>query len=108
MAEKDDLTGLLSQFLSAAGDSRSENKENAEESGDNGGIFDNIDAETLIRLMDIFSRLNSTDKNTELLMALKPHLRTENQAKLQRAASLLKIISLLPLLKELGMGDNIF
>ncbi len=107
MAEKDDLTGLLGQLFSATSESRTENGGGSGENNEDGGIFGNIDAETLIRLMDIFSKLNSTDKNTELLMALKPHLRTENQAKLQRAASLLKIISLLPLLKELGMGDNI-
>lgn len=104
MAENDDFASLLGQFFSAVG---STEKENGEEGSDD-GIFGNIDPETILKLLDIFSKLNSPDKNTELLMALKPHLRTENQAKLQRAATLLKIISLLPLLKDLGNGDNIF
>ena len=104
MAENDDLAGLLGQFFSA--DNGSEKGKGEE--GSDGSIFGNIDPETILKLMDIFSKLNSPDKNTELLMALKPHLRTENQAKLQRAATLLKIISLLPLLKDLGNGDNIF
>lgn len=104
MAENDDLASILGQFFSA--DNGSEKSDGEESSG--GGIFDNIDPEMLLKLMDIFSKLNSTDKNTELLMALKPHLRTENQAKLQRAATLLKIMTLLPLLKDLGNGNNIF
>ena len=104
MAENDDFASLLGQFFSA---DKGTEKGNGEESSD-GGIFGNIDPETILKLMDIFSKLNSPDKNTELLMALKPHLRTENQAKLQRAATLLKILSLLPLLKDLGNGDNIF
>ena len=103
MAENDDFASFLGQFLSA--DNGSE-KDNGEE-GSDGGIFGNIDPETILKLMDIFSKLNSSDKNTELLMALKPHLRTENQAKLERAATLLKILSLLPLLKDLGNGNNI-
>ena len=104
MAENDDFVSLLGQLFSAE---NSTEKEGGEDSSE-GGIFGNIDPETILKLIDIFSKLNSPDKNTELLMALKPHLRTENQAKLQRAATLLKIISLLPLLKDLGNGDNIF
>ena len=100
----DDFVSLLGQLFSAE---NSTEKEGGEDSSE-GGIFGNIDPETILKLIDIFSKLNSPDKNTELLMALKPHLRTENQAKLQRAATLLKIISLLPLLKDLGNGDNIF
>lgn len=104
MAENDDFVSLLGQLFSAE---NSTEKEGGEDSSDS-GIFGNIDPETILKLIDIFSKLNSPDKNTELLMALKPHLRTENQSKLQRAATLLKIISLLPLLKDLGNGDNIF
>ena len=102
MAEKDDFASLLGQLFSA-----DSNKDNGGNESSDGGIFDNIDPEMILKLMDIFSKLNSTDKNTELLMALKPHLRTENRAKLERAATLLKIMSLLPLLKDLGSGDNI-
>lgn len=104
MAENDDFVSLLGQLFSADNGTEKGGGEDSSE----GGIFGNIDPETILKLIDIFSKLNSPDKNTELLMALKPHLRTENQAKLQRAATLLKIISLLPLLKDLGNGDNIF
>lgn len=103
MAENDDFASLLGQLFSAD----SSTDKGGEESSD-GGIFGNIDPETILKLLDIFSKLNSPDKNTELLMALKPHLRTENRAKLERAATLLKIISLLPLLKDLGSDNNIF
>ncbi len=51
--------------------------------------------ELLIKLLDIVSKLNESDENTALLTALRPLLRAENRPKLDRAAQILKLMSIL-------------
>lgn len=102
MVDLDGLSALLGQFTSDG----NENGEKSESAGD--GIFGDIDLETIMKLMDAFSQLNSSDKNTELLLALKPHLRSENQAKVDRAIKLMKLMSVFMLLRENGLGDKLF
>ena len=104
--DMDAISALLMQLMSS-GNEKSEGGD-ASDNGNDDGIFGNIDADTLLKLMDIFSKLSEEDKDTKLLMALKPYLRTENQAKLQRAAMLMKIMSIIPLLRDSGLSGNIF
>lgn len=104
--DMDAISALLMQLMSP-GNEKSEGGD-AADNGKDEGIFGNIDAETLLKLMDIFSKLSEEDKDTKLLMALKPYLRTENQAKLQRAAMLMKIMSIIPLLRDSGLSGNLF
>lgn len=63
------------------------------------------DMGTLMKLLGAFSAKGGMgkDKNTQLLYALKPHLKEENQHKVDEAAKLLRLISLLPLLRESGI-----
>lgn len=97
--------GDISALLGMLGSSSSENGgEQTEEKGEEGGFFGNIDTETLIKLIEIFSSLDEKDKNTELILALKPHLRKENRPKADMAV---KIIKLLSVISALG-GNNIF
>ncbi len=105
MVDLDGLSALLGQFTSD-GNENGEKSESADGAGD--GIFGDIDLETIMKLMDAFSQLNSSDKNTELLLALKPHLRSENQAKVDRAIKLMKLMSVFMLLRENGLGDKLF
>ena len=95
MADIDDISGILGGIL--GGDS----------GGENGGGPD-IDPEMLIKLLEIVSKLGENDKNTELLNALRPHLKAENRAKLDRAAALMKLLSLLPLLRDSGFMGGLF
>ncbi|MBQ3842752.1 MAG: hypothetical protein II820_08685 [Ruminiclostridium sp.] len=92
MAELDDITGLLGGLFGGGSD----------------GSGPDIDPETLLRILEIISKLGENDKNTELLNALRPHLRAENRPKLDRAANLMKIMSILPLLRDGGFLDGIF
>lgn len=61
------------------------------------------------KIMGIISKLKShnDDKRTALLIALKPNLSKEKQDKVDTAIKLLKLIEMLPLLKESGIL-NIF
>ena len=59
------------------------------------------------RLLPMISRLKSpkNDKRTELLLALRPHLSEMRQNRVDSAIKLLRIVDMLPLLKESGIFD---
>jgi len=105
MADIGDISAILGLLSSSDNtEGKSEAAENKSGDGENPGIFGDIDADMLIKLIDVFSRLNESDKNTELLYALKPHLRQENRSKVDMAASLVKMMSVISMLSE----NNIF
>lgn len=68
-----------------------------------GGLFDGIDPDMLLKLMELFESMNKQTDDERLLLALKPLLREENRAKVDTAVKLLKILALLPLIKDSGM-----
>ena len=64
--------------------------------------FDNIDFDMIMKAKKIFDTMNNTkDKNVDLILALKPHLRPETQNRADQAMTILKLFDLLPLLREL-------
>lgn len=70
---------------------------------DEGGIFGGLDPETLIAIMSAFDALSKPSDNERFLMSLKPLLREENRAKIDTAVKLLKLLALLPLIKDSGL-----
>lgn len=66
-----------------------------------------IDPIQLSKIMSVLSRLKSDgdDNRARLLLALKPHLSPPRREKVDTAIKLLKLIDLLPLLKESGMFE---
>ncbi|MCL2109673.1 MAG: hypothetical protein FWH20_10060 [Oscillospiraceae bacterium] len=82
--------------------------ENFSTGADFSSFFENIDLDMIMKLGEMFAKFNHPDKNTELLRALKPHLRDENRDKIETAIKLLKITALLPMLRESGFMDKIF
>ena len=65
-----------------------------------------IDMSSIIKAINLLKN-NNQDKRSELLIALKPHLSTERQKRVDTALKLLKIISIIPFLKEQGFLDLI-
>lgn len=64
--------------------------------------FDNIDFDMIMKAKRIFDKMNNTpDKNVDLILALRPHLRPETQNKADQAMKILKLFDILPLLREL-------
>ena len=57
----------------------------------------------IMKLQEMMGRFNSHDKNNDLIMALKPHLKPERQAKAENAIKIMRLITLLPLLKDSGL-----
>lgn len=56
-------------------------------------------------LVSIMQGINSKDDKTELIKALKPFLSAEKQQRADEAMRLLKLMRILPLLRELNIND---
>lgn len=76
------------------------------ESGE-GGLFSGLDPEMLLRMLSLFEVFNQPSDNERFLLALKPLLREENRSKIDSAVRLLKLFSLLPLLRESGLFEKL-
>jgi hypothetical protein len=63
--------------------------------------FPNIDISTIMKLQEVFSKMNCDDRNINLLAALKPHLK--NPQKIDGAINILRLMSVLPALEEIGI-----
>ena len=101
------LSELAKMFSSSENDNNNQNKEMAEEkseaafpSGDFG--LGDIDITKLFKVQEIMSKA-SNDKSTELLLALKPLLREEKQAKVDKAVKILKLFAVWTVLKDSGL-----
>lgn len=86
--------------------------QNREKHGDDNseqseGLFSGLDPEMLIKLMGLLETLNQPDDSERFLLALKPLLRKENRPKIDSALRLIKLFSLLPVLKETGIFDKL-
>ncbi len=105
----EDLLRALAEDDGEQGGTSSACRDNSsdEKSDQSGGLFSELDPEMLIRLLGLFETLNQPDDNERFLLALKPLLREENRAKIDAAMRLMKLFSLLPLLKKSGMLDNL-
>lgn len=108
----DDLNQKLSQILN---DPESMNRvrqmaesilsDKEEEKSEDDSIFGSFGGEELGNIMSIVSKLNNqqNDARTSLLLALKPHLSEEKQEKVDTAIKILRLLDLLPILKESGV-----
>ncbi|WP_298486331.1 hypothetical protein [uncultured Ruminococcus sp.] len=69
-----------------------------------GGGFD---IAKLMKLQGIMQSASKPDKNIQLLMALRPLLKEENQVKIDRLIKIFKLFAVYPALKESGLlgGD---
>lgn len=111
MSQEDLLAKLFEQLLDSEEKKNGSNENNS--ATDSAGsssddIFGGIDIEAVMKLGEMLSSMNKPDKNTQLLLALKPHLRPENRSKVDSALKLMKIMSILPLLRESGALDGLF
>lgn len=61
---------------------------------------DNVDFKKLLQLTKIFEKASLPDKNTQLILALKPHLKEDTQKKADSLIKIFKLLSIYPVLKE--------
>lgn len=65
------------------------------------------DMEQIMNLVSLADSFNQQDKNTQLLLALRPHLSEAKQIKLDKAVKMLKLITVYNTAKESGLLNNI-
>ena len=59
--------------------------------------------QTVMKLMPVLSSINKEDDNTRLLTALRPHLSSKRQAKLDESMKMIQVFKVLPMLKSQGI-----
>lgn len=66
-----------------------------------------LDIAKLMKIQNIMQSASKPDKNIQLLLALRPLLKEENQAKIDRLIKIFKLFAVYPALKESGLlgGD---
>ena len=85
------------------------------ESGENTGFPDpspeqnGADAPVIdpLAVMQLIGAFSASDKNCDLLKALRPHLSHEKQQKLDRAVRLLKLYNIFTAMRENGMLNDL-
>ncbi|MEG2813116.1 MAG: hypothetical protein RSA79_00805 [Oscillospiraceae bacterium] len=70
--------------------------------GDLGGLA-GIDINMIMKLQQIMGSMKVSDKNSQLLLSLKPHFGEKRRKKVDQALNIMKLISVLPALKESGI-----
>lgn len=104
------LTELASSLFSSsegegAGEESDSVKEDKKEEDSGGGT--DFDFSKLLMMGQVMNSV-SNDKNAELLIALKPLLKEERQAKVDKAVKMLKLFAVFNILKDSGMLNDIF
>lgn len=99
-----DFSKLLANLGGAFGgenNTATQNQQNNPASG--------IDMQKLMQLGTVISSASKSDKNVDLLLALKPLLKEENQVKIDRLIKIFKLFAIYPALKESGLlGGDLF
>ena len=93
----------IEDILRALAEDAPEDSGSKDEVSQDGGLFSGLDLGSMAKIAGLLSAAGNTSDDEKLLMALKPLLREENRGKVDTAMRLLKLIELLPLLKESGI-----
>lgn len=100
------LKGVASSILGEDASEKSNKSAPAPNESSANGLtalgFNGDDFNMIMKAKSMFDRMNKTsNKNTDLILALKPHLSPENRNKADTAIRILKMFEMLPLLKDL-------
>lgn len=106
LADPDGISKIKSVAESLFGDDAKPASTPTPNETDSGGFLlpDGFDISKIMGLMSVFNN-QQRDRRSDLLMALKPHLSIQRQERVDKAVKLLKIVSMLPVLKEQGLLD---
>ena len=101
------MDGIEDLRRALSDDEDNEKADNNAGSEQSEGLFSGLDPEMLLKMLSLFETLNQPDDNERFLLALKPLLREENRPKIDSALRLMKLFSLLPILRESGLFDKL-
>ncbi|MCR5600197.1 MAG: hypothetical protein K6G33_05585 [Ruminococcus sp.] len=82
-----------------------ENKETEEKTEQSSEVEPDIGS--LLKLTSLISAASQQDKNTDLLLALKPHLGEEKQKRVDKAIKLMRLIAVWNIAKENGLLQDL-
>lgn len=102
----DNIEDILRALTEDSGDddgAERDRRDTEHSEGQSEGLFSGLDPEMLVRMLSLFEVLNQPDDNERFLLALKPLLREENRAKIDSAIRLLKLFTVLPIIKDAGI-----
>ena len=95
---------LADMLKDETGDSSQDNNTDA---GSESGRSDGFDPAMLMSIMGAVSAAGGNDKNRSLILALKPYLSSERQARADKAVKFLKMYAVFNELKKSGMLNNL-
>lgn len=102
----DDIEMLKGVASSILGDGNANEQKSAESDKrsvlPNGLNLSQSDLNMMLKAKTIIDKMNNTSsKDADLILALKPHLSEESRAKADKAIRILKLFDILPYIKEL-------
>lgn len=100
------LQGLGGMMTSQGGQSSAAQGTSATAAGAD-SPFGGLDVSKLMKFQSVMQSASKPDKNIDLLMALRPLLKEENQVKIDRLVKIFRLFAVYPALKESGLlgGD---
>lgn len=103
LSDPDGMERIRQLAQSLLGEAQAEQEPEAAREGQMAGGDD------IGKIMSLLSALKSRDEDSrvQLISALRPHLSTERQARADSAVKLLKLLDMLPLIKESGLLKEI-
>lgn len=105
--EKKDESPDFSQLMANLSNMMNGQQNTSQNQSNMGGS--GIDMQKIMQLGSVLSNANANDKNVQLLMALRPLLKEENQHKIDRLIKIFKLFAVYPELKKSGLlGDDLF
>lgn len=94
----------LAQILVSGNEGESQEAAQSKSEEETSGQFsDQPDISSILRLTSLIGSASQQDKNTDLLLALKPHLKEEKQKRVDKAIKLLKMLAIWNIAKESGL-----
>ena len=91
------LTELANMLVSEEKSEKQEDQTAADAAGDQ------PDLGTVLKLTSLMGAASCENKNTDLLLALKPHLGVEKQKRVDKAIKLMKLLAMWNILKDSGL-----
>jgi len=82
-------------------------EKNCNDSENNNSNNNALDIAKIMQLTELMGTFSQSDKNTELLLALKPHLKEERQHKVDKAIKMLRLLAVWNVAKESGLLNDI-
>lgn len=98
-----DFSAIASMLSGLGGNNNQQEQNPVQNSEPASGGMPNIDIAMIMKLQQAFSSMNTNDKNSQLLLALKPHFSEKRSKKVDQAITLMRLYSMLPMLKESGI-----